>query len=163
MGPADPSAKILVRTLWCPLAYFIHGLNILHWSWGHVTAVQKCSLSGLVFWSTCTFPFDQPVISSGTPSESRSKLWMEIAWFLDCKRKKPFTIIITVNYSQKTYHFSNCYLNITLHADYSYFCCCSQKSEIGGDYTQGTPANSCIHHHHHLMTLPCWWCSFLKK
>ena len=43
---------------------------------------------------------------------------MEIAWFLDCKRKKRFTI--TVNYSQKTYDFSNCYLDISLYADNSY-------------------------------------------
>ena len=35
-----------------------------------------------------TFPLDQPVMSSGTPSESRSKLWMVIAWFFDWKKKK---------------------------------------------------------------------------
>lgn len=32
-----------------------------------------------------TFPLDQPVISSHTPSELRSKAWMLMAWFLDWK------------------------------------------------------------------------------
>lgn len=32
-----------------------------------------------------TFPLLHPVTSSGTPSESRSKLFIAIAWFLDCK------------------------------------------------------------------------------
>jgi len=30
-----------------------------------------------------TLPFDQPVISSGTPSPSKSKLCMAITWFFD--------------------------------------------------------------------------------
>ena len=75
MGPVDPSAKNPGKNTVVAFGIF--------YTWtsyptlklpGHVTAVQKCSLSGLVFSSTCTFPFDQPVISSGTPSESRSKL-----------------------------------------------------------------------------------------
>lgn len=35
-----------------------------------------------------TLPLDQPVMSSGTPSLSKSKLWMTIAWFLDCTKRK---------------------------------------------------------------------------
>ena len=30
-----------------------------------------------------TLPFDQPVTNSGTPSPSRSKLWIVTAWFFD--------------------------------------------------------------------------------
>lgn len=35
-----------------------------------------------------TFPLDQPVMSSTTPSEFRSKAWILIAWFFDYEKIK---------------------------------------------------------------------------
>ena len=47
---------------------------------------------------TDTFPLLQPVISSDTPSESKSKLCMVTAWFLDCKE-----IILFSHYRPNAY------------------------------------------------------------
>lgn len=45
--------------------------------------------------NTLTFPLDQPVMSSTTPSPLRSKAWMLIAWFFDYEKKgTPAGIII---------------------------------------------------------------------
>ena len=48
---------------------------------------EKLSLnitSPVLLFLTSNFPLDHPVISSGTPSLSRSKLCRHIGWFLDC-------------------------------------------------------------------------------
>ena len=54
-----------------------------------------------------TFPLLQPVISSGTPSESKSKLCIVTAWFLDYKE----IILFSIKYRPNTYFYHTEALN----------------------------------------------------